>query len=55
VSQLRRPRPLGARRAKARCSILGGEHVRRYRETDGEEGYIWNGVTALLLTKGGHA
>ena len=24
--------------------LLGDEHVRRYRETDGEEGYLWNGA-----------
>lgn len=34
-------------------SLLGEEHVRRYRETDGEVGYIWNGATALLLTTKG--
>ncbi|MDZ7782162.1 MAG: nitroreductase family deazaflavin-dependent oxidoreductase [Halioglobus sp.] len=26
------------------------DHVRRYRETEGEDGHIWNGVTTLLLT-----
>ena len=31
-------------------SLLGPEHVRKYQETDGEIGYIWNGVTALLFT-----
>ena len=30
--------------------LLGPEHVRRYRETNGEVGYIWNGVPTLLLT-----
>lgn len=34
-------------------SLRGEEHVRRYRETDGAVGYIWNGVTALLLTTKG--
>jgi deazaflavin-dependent oxidoreductase (nitroreductase family) len=34
-------------------SLLGDEHVRRYRETDGEVGYIWNGAPALLLTSKG--
>jgi deazaflavin-dependent oxidoreductase (nitroreductase family) len=34
-------------------SLLGEEHIRRYRETDGEVGYIWNGATALLLTTTG--
>lgn len=34
--------------------LFGDEHVRRYRETDGEVGHIWrNGSTiALLTTKG---
>jgi deazaflavin-dependent oxidoreductase (nitroreductase family) len=34
-------------------SLLGAEHVRVYRETDGETGYIWNGVPILLLTTKG--
>jgi deazaflavin-dependent oxidoreductase (nitroreductase family) len=34
-------------------SLLGEEHIRRYRETDGEVGYLWNGATALLLTTTG--
>lgn len=34
-------------------ALLGTEHVARYRETDGEVGYEWNGVTALLLTTTG--
>ncbi|GIX30614.1 MAG: nitroreductase [Porticoccaceae bacterium] len=34
-------------------SLLGEEHVRRYRETDGEVGYLWNGATVLLLTTRG--
>ena len=38
--------------------MLGAEHVRRYQETDGDVGYIWNGVPILLLTttgrKSGH-
>jgi deazaflavin-dependent oxidoreductase (nitroreductase family) len=33
--------------------LLGEEHVRRYQETDGEVGYIWNGVPILLLTTKG--
>jgi deazaflavin-dependent oxidoreductase (nitroreductase family) len=33
--------------------LVGDEHVRRYQETDGEVGYIWNGVPALLLTTTG--
>jgi deazaflavin-dependent oxidoreductase (nitroreductase family) len=34
-------------------SLLGDEHVRRYQETDGEVGYMWNGVPILLLTHTG--
>ena len=34
-------------------SLLGEEHINRYRETDGEVGYLWNGATALLLTTTG--
>ena len=31
-------------------ALLGAEHVQRYQETDGDVGYIWNGVPVLLLT-----
>jgi len=34
-------------------SLLGAEHVRVYRETNGETGYLWNGVPTLLLTTKG--
>ena len=35
-------------------TLYGHEHVRRYRETDGEEGHIWKeGSTILLLTTTG--
>jgi deazaflavin-dependent oxidoreductase (nitroreductase family) len=34
-------------------TLLGAEHVRRYQETGGEVGYIWNGVPILLLTTTG--
>lgn len=34
-------------------ALLGEEHVQRYRETDGEVGYLWNGVPTLLLTTTG--
>jgi deazaflavin-dependent oxidoreductase (nitroreductase family) len=34
-------------------SLFGEEHVRRYRETGGEVGYIWNGAPTLLLTTTG--
>jgi deazaflavin-dependent oxidoreductase (nitroreductase family) len=33
--------------------LLGEDHVRAYRESGGETGYIWNGVTTLLLTTAG--
>jgi len=34
-------------------TLLGDEHVRVYRETNGEKGYLWNGVPTLLLTTKG--
>jgi len=34
-------------------SLRGEEHVRLYRETNGEQGSIWNGVPILLLTTKG--
>jgi deazaflavin-dependent oxidoreductase (nitroreductase family) len=34
-------------------SLLGDEHVAKYRETDGKIGYEWNGATCLLLTAKG--
>ena len=34
-------------------TLLGAEHVRRYQETNGEVGYLWNGVPTLLLTTTG--
>ncbi len=34
-------------------TLLGAEHVRAYQETDGEVGYLWNGVPTLLLTTTG--
>jgi deazaflavin-dependent oxidoreductase (nitroreductase family) len=33
--------------------LFGPEHVRRYRETDGEVGHEWNGTSILLLTTTG--
>ncbi|MCB2048257.1 MAG: nitroreductase family deazaflavin-dependent oxidoreductase [Novosphingobium sp.] len=30
--------------------FFGEEHIRMYRESGGEEGYLWNGVPTLLLT-----
>ena len=34
-------------------SLLGEDHVRAYRETNGETGYMWNGAPSLLLTTTG--
>lgn len=31
-------------------TLVGPEHVRVYRETGGEQGYMWNGVPTLLFT-----
>ena len=33
--------------------LFGQEHVRRYRDTGGEEGHDWEGTTVLLLTTTG--
>jgi deazaflavin-dependent oxidoreductase (nitroreductase family) len=33
--------------------LFGDEHVRRYVETGGEVGYMWNGVPTLILTTTG--
>lgn len=33
--------------------LLGDDHVRAYRDSGGEVGYIWNGVPTLLLTATG--
>ena len=34
-------------------SLIGEEHVKVYRETNGEQGYLWNGAPILLLTTTG--
>jgi deazaflavin-dependent oxidoreductase (nitroreductase family) len=34
-------------------TIRGDSHVKAYKETGGEVGYIWNNATALLLTTTG--
>jgi deazaflavin-dependent oxidoreductase (nitroreductase family) len=34
-------------------TLLGEDHVRAYRESGGEVGYLWNGVPTLLLTMTG--
>ena len=33
--------------------LFGDEHVKRYEETDGAEGYEWQGTTTLILTTTG--
>jgi deazaflavin-dependent oxidoreductase (nitroreductase family) len=35
--------------------LFGAEHVRVYRETNGERGYHWRGTTILLLTTKGRS
>ncbi len=34
-------------------TLLGEDHIRAYRESNGEVGYLWNGVPTLLLTTTG--
>ena len=34
-------------------SLIGEAHIKVYRETDGEQGYLWNGAPILLLTTTG--
>jgi len=34
-------------------TLFGESHVRAYRETNGEQGYIWNDAPTLLLTTKG--
>ena len=34
-------------------ALLGDEHVKVYRETNGATGYLWNGVPTLLITSTG--
>ena len=36
-------------------SLLGEDHVKAYRETDGETGFLWNGAKTLLLTTTGRS
>ncbi|MGE0879644.1 MAG: nitroreductase family deazaflavin-dependent oxidoreductase [Acidimicrobiia bacterium] len=38
---------------KPDLTLLGDEHVKAYQETNGERGYLWNGVPTLLLTTTG--
>jgi deazaflavin-dependent oxidoreductase (nitroreductase family) len=34
-------------------TLIGEDHIRAYRESDGEVGYLWNGAPTLLLTTTG--
>ena len=36
-------------------TLVGEEHVKPYRETDGDVGYLWNGAPTLLLTTTGRS
>jgi len=48
--------PTPAPRNPPDLTLFGDEHVRRYEETDGEVGYLWNGATCLVLhTTGRHS
>jgi len=38
---------------KMDLTLFGDSHVRAYRETNGEQGYIWNDAPILLLTTKG--
>src|SRR3954447_14341185 len=42
-----------ARQGQGDYSLFGDEHVRRYEESDGEVGYLWNGAPILVLTTTG--
>jgi len=36
--------------AQPDLTLIGDDHIRAYRESGGEVGYLWNGVPTLLLT-----
>ncbi len=36
-------------------NLFGEDHVRRYRDTNGDVGHVWHGATVLLLTTKGEA
>lgn len=40
----------GPRYTPPDVTLVGAPHVKLYQETNGEEGYLWNGVPILLLT-----
>jgi deazaflavin-dependent oxidoreductase (nitroreductase family) len=48
-----RARAEQARQGDMDLSLFGDEHVRRYEDTDGAVGYIWNGAPCLVLTTTG--
>jgi deazaflavin-dependent oxidoreductase (nitroreductase family) len=41
--------------AESDDDLFGSEHVRVYRETNGERGYHWRGTTILLLSTEGRS
>jgi deazaflavin-dependent oxidoreductase (nitroreductase family) len=41
--------------AQSDDDLFGAEHVRVYRETQGERGYTWRGASILLLTTDGRS
>src|SRR3977135_2190691 len=41
--------------AESDDDLFGEEHVRVYRETDGQRGYHWRGTTILLLSTEGRS
>ena len=42
-----------ARAGAIDLSLFGDAHVAAYEETDGDEGYLWNGAPCLVLTTTG--
>lgn len=38
------------RHARPDLTLVGQTHIKAYQESDGEVGYLWNGVPTLLLT-----
>jgi len=36
--------------AQPDLTLIGEDHIRAYRDSGGEVGYLWNGVPTLLLT-----
>jgi deazaflavin-dependent oxidoreductase (nitroreductase family) len=46
----KKPNPALVTTPSLDLSLFGDAHVRRYRETGGVQGHIWNGATCLVLT-----